>query len=377
MNKAITIPSPLASPAVRQAALRPRRLSPVDDESAWTADTFRSDDWIRHLSDTHLREIDGAIAKLVRRGRALETVTRHDFEAPAFATFLQEFIHRDIGRRGFGMLRGFPSDKYSCEEIEMFFWGMGTLMGKCVSQNADGDRLGHVRDQGRDYDALNVRGYQTQAHLPFHCDPSDVVGLFCLNKARAGGLSSVVSGISMYNVLLREKPQYLDLLYRGFLYDRRGEETEYQAPISDFVPAYSYLDGDLSIRYVRKSMETAQQKLQVPFTDEEREVLDYMEDLSRREDLVYSMMLEPGDMQFCNNYLVLHSRTQYEDHEKPEDKRHMLRLWVQIPDIRKLAPEFIELHAGSGWSRREGIPARNAPMPILAEAARSLEGATT
>jgi len=362
-------PSPLRSPAVRQAALRPRRLAPVHDESAWTAATFRSDDWIRHLSATHLREIDSAIARLVSRGRALDTVTRHDVEAPAFAEFLQTFIHHDLGRRGFGMLRGFPADKYSREEIEMFFWGMGTLMGKCVSQNADGDRLGHVRDQGRDYNALNVRGYQTQAHLPFHCDPSDVVGLFCLNKAREGGLSSVVSGISMYNVLLQEKPQYLDLLHRGFLYDRRGEETEYQAPISDFVPAYSCMDGDLSIRYVRKSMETAQQKLQTPFSDEELEVLDYMEALSRREDLVYSMMLEPGDMQFCNNYLVLHSRTQYQDHDQPEKKRHMLRLWVKIPGIRKLAPEFIELHPDTGWSRREGIPARNAPMPILEETA--------
>jgi len=367
MGSAINFPSPLASAAVRQAALRPRRLTTVHDDSAWTAETFRDDAWIRRLTATHLREIDSNIAKLVSRGRALNTVTRNDIDAPAFAAFLQTFIGQDLARRGFGMLRGFPADKYSREEIEMFFWGMGTLMGKCVSQNGDGDRLGHVRDQGRDYNALNVRGYQTQAHLPFHCDPSDIVGLLCLNKARTGGLSSVVSGISMYNVLLQEKPQYLDLLYRGFLYDRRGEETEYQSPISDFVPAYSYMDGDLSIRYVRKSMETAQQKLQKPFSDEELEVLDYMEALSRREDLVYSMMLEPGDMQFCNNYLVLHSRTEYEDDDEPAKKRHMLRLWVKVPALRKLAPEFVELHAETGWSRREGIPARNAQMPILEE----------
>lgn len=369
IDSSINYCSPLASAAVRQASLRPRRLTPVLDDSAWNAETFRNDDWIRQLSPTHLREIDSNIAKLVSRGRALSTVTRHDIEAPEFAAFLKEFIGHDLGRRGFGMLRGFPTGKYSEQETEMFFWGMGTLMGKCVSQNGDGDRLGHVRNQGRDYNALNVRGYQTQAHLPFHCDPSDVVGLFCFNKARAGGLSSVVSGISMYNAVLAEKPQYLDLLYRGFRYDRRGEETEYQTPISDFVPTFSDMDGDLSIRYVRKSMETAQQKLQRPFTDEEFEVLDYMEALSRREDLVYSMTLEPGDMQFCNNYLVLHSRTEYDDYEELEKKRHMLRLWVKIPEIRKLAPEFIELHPDSGWSRREGIPARNAQMPILEEAA--------
>lgn len=355
---------PFESASYQASALRPRRLELVRDESAWNANTYKgSDAWIRHLTGEHLGEIDRAINDLVRQGRTLDTVTQNDFKAKSFATFLKDFTEYDVAQRGFGMIRGFPAADYTTEEVEMFFWGVGTLMGKCVSQNAAGHRLGHVRDQGLNYDALNVRGYQTRAHLPFHCDPSDVVGLLCFNKALEGGLSSVVSGIAMYNEILRERPQYLDLLHRGFVYDRRGEETAYQGALSDYVPVYSYFGGDLSIRYVRKSMETAQQKLGVDFTDEEFEVLDYMEALSRREDLVYSMMLEPGDMQFCNNYLVLHSRTNYKDHEALEDKRHMLRLWLQIPGIRHLAPEFIELDEQSGWSRREGIPAKGAPTP--------------
>lgn len=361
---------PFQSPSYQASALRSRRLEAVRDESSWNANTYKdSDAWIRHLTAVHLGEIDSAINTLVSQGRTLDTVTQKDFKADSFAAFLKDFTDNDVGKRGFGMIRGFPAADYSKEQVEMFFWGLGTLMGKCVSQNAAGHRLGHVRDQGLNYDALNVRGYQTRAHLPFHCDPSDVVGLLCFNKAVKGGLSSVVSGIAMYNEILRERPQYLDLLHRGFVYDRRGEETAYQGALSDYVPVFSYFGGDLSIRYVRKSMETAQQKLGIDFTDEEYEVLDYMEQLSRREDLVYSMMMEPGDMQFCNNYLVLHSRTDYEDHEEIEKKRHMLRLWVQVPGIRQLAPEFIELDERSGWSRREGIPAKGAPAPKEIEAA--------
>ncbi|WP_353147431.1 TauD/TfdA family dioxygenase [Pollutimonas bauzanensis] len=360
MNKQISMPSPFTSASVRASSLRSRRLEPVTDESAWTASTFKnSDAWIRHLGAEHLQEIDREMASLVRQGRTLNTVGKDDIRAPKLAEFVQDLLWQDVARRGFGLIRGFPVDKYSQDEIEMFFWGLGALMGKCVSQNAAGHRLGRVRDQGLNYDALNVRGYQTRANLPFHCDPSDVVGLFCVNKAVSGGLSSVVSGISMYNEILRERPQYLDLLYRGFVYDRRGEETQYQSPISDYVPVFGYLNDDLSIRYVRKSMETAQKKLGIDFTPEEFEVLDYMEALSQREDMIYSMMLEPGDMQFCNNYLVLHSRTDYEDHEEHSKKRHMLRLWVQVPEIRQLAPEFIELDTRSGWSRREGIPAKD------------------
>lgn len=352
----------LSSASYRQSALRPRRLTPVNDDSAWTARTFKDGDgWIRHLTVDHLNEIESALNNLISKGRTLDTVTPQDFQAAKLSSFLKDLIRDDIAKRGFGMIRGFPVQQYNQNEMEMFFWGVGTLMGKGVSQNAAGHRLGHVRDQGLNYNTLNVRGYQTRAHLPFHCDPSDVVGLFCVNKAVSGGLSSVVSGIAMYNEILRERPQYLDLLYRGFIYDRRGEETEHQSALSDFVPVYSLLDGDLSMRYVRKSMETAKEKQGQPFADDELEVLDYMEALSHREDLIYSMMLEPGDMQFCNNYLVLHSRTDYEDHQELEKKRHMLRLWLQIPGIRNLAAEFIELDEKSGWSRREGIPAKNAP----------------
>jgi hypothetical protein len=337
-------------------------MSPVQDACSWNAHTFKtSTEWIRVLKPEHIEAIDEAIVKLVERGVTLATVRAGDLRLPALEPLLKEFLEFDVRQRGFGLIRGFPVHRYTVEQSAMFFWALGTCMGKPVSQNADGDRLGAVRSKGLDFHALNVRGYQTTAHLPFHCDPSDVVGLLCINKGLRGGLSSVVSGISMYNCILEEHPEYLELLYRGFRYDRRGEEAFYQAPISDPVPVFSYCEPDLSIRYVRQSMETAQKKLGVPFTPEEREVLDYMEELSQRESLVYSMMLEPGDMQFCNNYTVLHSRTAYE--QDPDRPRHLMRLWIKVPEIRRLAPELIEYDPASGWSRREGIPARNAPMP--------------
>jgi hypothetical protein len=341
-----------------------RRLQPIAGASTWDAYTFRqSDSWIRTLTGKHIDEIDRAISHLSSAGLTLATVRPQDLRIPGLEGFLADFLSEDVIKRGFGMIRGFPVGRYSEAQAGMFFWALGSHMGKAVSQNANGDRLGSVRNQGLDYDALNVRGYQTRAHLPFHCDPSDVVGLLCINKAKRGGLSSVVSGTSMYNRILAERPQYLDLLYRGFRYDRRGEEAPYQEGISGQVPVFSYCGGDLSIRYVRKSMETAQLKLNTPFTAEELEVLDYMEELSSSPDLVYSMMMEPGDMQFCNNYTVLHSRTGFEEQDDPARKRHMMRLWIKVPGIRHLAADFIEYDEASGWSRREGIPARGAPMP--------------
>lgn len=340
----------------------------VSDRSAWTrAGMERDRSWTHQLTPTYLAEIDAAIEGLRRNNRTLDTLTRADFPFPTFGVFLKRFLWHDVAERGFGVIRGLPVRDYSEEEAGMLFWGIGTHLGVGVSQSAQGDRLGHVRSQGLDYDALNVRGYQTNHHLAFHCDPSDVVGLLCLRRAKEGGFSSLVSGTSIHNVILDEHPEYLPLLYNGFPYDRRGEETPYQNPVSDLVPVFAHVDGELSIRYVRKSIETGREKLNQPFSAFEEEVLAYLDSLTVREDLCLPMMLEDGDMQFVNNYTILHSRTGFVDHEDPARWRHMLRLWLKVPGFRKLDPALIEYDEASGWSRREGILPPTAPMPKTVE----------
>ena len=65
------------------------------------------------------------------------------------------------------------------------------------------------------------------------------------------------------------------------------------------------------------------------------------------------MMMEPGDMQFCFNHTILHSRTEFEEWDEPDRRRHLLRLWLNIPNGRKLAPEFADRYgAGTGM----GVP---------------------
>jgi hypothetical protein len=38
--------------------------------------------------------------------------------------------------------------------------------------------------------------------------------------------------------------------------------------------------------------------------------------------------------------VTLHDRTAYDDYDDPERKRHMMRLWLEMPNHRKLAPDF-------------------------------------
>jgi len=63
------------------------------------------------------------------------------------------------------------------------------------------------------------------------------------------------------------------------------------------------------------------------------------------------MELERGDLQLLNNYVVIHSRTNFEDHDESERKRHLLRLWLSIPQGQRLPPlwqeYFGDIEAGS------------------------------
>src|SRR4029450_13302422 len=120
--------------------------------------------------------------------------------------------------RGFLVLRGLPVARYSDDDVGAIFWGMGRYLGSPLYQNPQGDLLGHVYDHGRTYGNIDVRGYETNAYLPYHTDAGDMVGLLCLRRGIEGGLSSIVSSTTVHNEILAQHPEYLGLLYDGYHY---------------------------------------------------------------------------------------------------------------------------------------------------------------
>ena len=57
--------------------------------------------------------------------------------------------------------------------------------------------------------------------------------------------------------------------------------------------------------------------------------------------------LAPGEMYFLNNYTILHARTAFDDHEEEDRRRHLLRLWLEVPGMRPIHPH-INLFDGQG-----------------------------
>ena len=103
---------------------------------------------------------------------------------------------------------------------------------------------------------------------------------------------------------------------------------------------FSFHDAKLSCRYLRQYIELGHDLRGLPLSRVEIEALDVFDSITHDPRIRLYMMLEPGDMQFANNYAVLHSRSQFEDHQVPDHQRKLLRLWLQMPNARHLAPDF-------------------------------------
>lgn len=159
-----------------------------------------------------------------------------------------------------------------------------------------------------------------------------------LAAGKIGGASLIVSAMALYNELLQRYPWYVGVLYNRFNYDWRGEQAKDRPPIYRW-PVFEYYDGQLSCRYSRRMIEFAQQTTGAMLSEIEKEAFDIMDGLI--DELQLNINFEPGDMQFLNNYVILHSRTAFEDYPEPDRKRHLLRLWLAVPHGRRLSPETL------------------------------------
>jgi hypothetical protein len=336
-------------------------MTPITDPKAWRGDRLTNDpSWIATFIDADIAEMERALAAAKSTGRAMAEIGREQFPLPTLAPKLARILDEIRNGRGFVVVRGLPVRRYSDDDVELILWGLGRYLGTPLYQNPQGDLLGHVYDHGRTYGNIDVRGYETNAYLPYHTDAGDVVGLLCLRRGLEGGLSSIVSSVAVHNEILAQRPEFLGLLYNGFYYIRREAALTERGVSERPIPVFGYADGMVSCRYIRNQINAAAVKREIPLTTFERAALDYLDEQTRRADLRLDMDLHPGDIQLINNYTILHSRTGFVDGLEPHQKRHMLRLWLKFPTAWPLSAEF-PTHMGYK-------PAQDTPILIEAEA---------
>jgi len=313
----------------------------------------RPEEWTYHLSETDLAEI--AEATMACQGRDIASITRADFPLPTLGPTLDRLRGELIDGRGFVLLRGLPVEARPIAENAAAYWGIGTYIGSARSQNAKGHVLGHVRDLGLATEDPNVRTYQTTERQHFHTDSCDVVGLLCLKTAKSGGLSSLVSSNTIYNVMAERYPDLVWRLFQPFATDRRGEIPEGKKPWFD-MPVFNDHAGHLSTMYSRTYVRSSQRfPAARRLTEEDVAALDCFDSLAEDKELRLDITFQPGDIQFVHNHTLLHDRTSFVDWPEPERKRHLLRLWLAVPGARPLPPVYAERYGSLQIGDRGGI----------------------
>ena len=100
-------------------------------------------------------------------------------------------------------------------------------------------------------------------------------------------------------------------------------------------------DGRLSLRHNSGYARTAQRIESCPrLSEAQNEVMSLIDRLAFDEKIRFDVQLEEGDMLFINNYQVMHARSEFEDYEEPERRRHLMRLWLYLHRGRPLEPDF-------------------------------------
>jgi hypothetical protein len=324
--------------------------------------------WCLALREADVAEIEAALAQV--REKPILEIGAADFPVPGLRERLEAVKNEVLHGQGFYVVRGLPIERYDIGEAARIFWGLGAQWGEAVSQNGKGHVLGHVKDLGLDYSKPETRGYQTNARLPYHTDSSDIVGLLCLKKSKSGGASSLVSTTTVYNEMVRRRPDLAAVLMQPVYRTRWGEVPEGRKPYYGTSP-FTLVNGRVICTYVRSATRKAQLMDVVPrITPAQEEAMDMFDALANDPALHLDMAFEPGDMQWVCNHSIAHSRTAYEDFPEPEKRRHLLRLWLACDDGPALPDAFTGEHQGmTKGGRPDGIKVPGVPLaaPLRAE----------
>lgn len=329
---------------------------PVNSPAAWRGEAVRAaGDWIERFSDAELGEIEQALDRAEAGGRPLARMRAADLPLPTVASRIAGWREQIANGRGFVLIRGLPVSDWSEQRAQRFFWGFGQHFGEPGAQNPDGDLLGHVRNIDSSADE---RFYRTDKAIAVHTDAADVVGLMCLQPARQGGLSRIASSVTVFNALRRRHPALTDRLFEPMWFDTHGDGGIPAYPIEPCAWDGRTLRTFWQSDYFRSAPQFGHVP---PLSDDEHTLLDAWDEIANDPDHCLDMDLQAGDIQLLSNHTQLHARTGFTDWDTRERRRHLLRLWLSLPQPESLTDRWRRTRAHArvvGRAARELIRTR-------------------
>ena len=342
----------------------------VESPAAWYGSVLKHNRslWTHILDELEVNELLDAGEAFVNSGTPLGKINPTNFKLRRLSDFLGGLQSTLKYGLGFQLISGLPVEDCSAEMRAAIFCGVGSHLGNARSQNAAGHLLGHVRDIGLDINDPKSRIYQTTSRQSFHTDSTDVVGLLCIKEAKEGGDSMLASSMTGFNEILKRRPDLVPCLFNPVATDRRGEVPEGCNPYFT-IPVFNYFENHLSCIYQRNYINSAKRFDDAPkLTAEQIEALDLLDEIVNEPNIHLRMRLKPGDMQFVYNHTMLHDRTAFVDWPEKAQRRHLLRLWLALPNDRPLPPIYAERYGSIEIGNRGGVITKETVLHAPVEA---------
>jgi len=312
-----------------------------------------SSQWLFELDIKAIDELKRSVDTVQAAGQGFLELKRDDVPLPHLESQLLELRQEILHGRGFVQMRKLPVDDLDLTQTAIMFWVLGLYLGDAVaSQNKHGHALGHVRNLGQTVDNPTQRGPYSSDRIPWHVDSCDIVGLCCVKTAITGGESSIASSALIYNELLAARPDLVEALLAPVYRDRRDEVPAGKPPWYA-IPVFNWHAGLVSMSVEPTYIGSAGRHFEVePNTDAQIEGVTEIQKIADRVRL--DIAFEPGDVQFLNNYCIVHTRQAFRDSEDLDHRRHLLRLWLLNDDGRALGDAYYDRHGNRTTVKRPG-----------------------
>lgn len=338
----------------------------VGTPAVWmAADLQASNDWLHTFTGVELDELDAAlgVASAHSPDLDLSVLKPEHFPLPTLTALIERVRDQMIDRHGVMLIEGFDVTPYTVDELRVIWFLLGLHVGTPVSQSWRGDVMGDVRDLGTGIGGAAGRGYTSNQELSLHSDSADSTCLFFLQRSKSGGLTRLASSVAVHNEIIRRRPDRMQLLYEPMTVSWQsnqpaGEQGWYMQPV------YGRIGDDVCCAYVPTNVTLAAQNVGAPpLTVEQIDAVNYVREVASEPQFWVERQLEAGAMLFCNNHTAFHMRTEFEDWDDPARKRHLLRLWLSLPNGRRL-PDTFEAFFGdtAPGAVRGGYPSRDGQL---------------
>ncbi|MCB1744410.1 MAG: TauD/TfdA family dioxygenase [Gammaproteobacteria bacterium] len=335
---------------VRQPIVR----QPISGPAAWRGEQLREPaEWTIQLSAEQIEDIEQALAGCEARRLSLFDVGREDFPLPVAGPALEALSSGLEDGHGFALLRGLPVARWGEARSRLALWGLGTHLGWAEVQDAAGNLMHDVRDVGRRFGSDDtIRYFQTRESIDFHNDGADIFALMCLKAGLQGGRSRLASAVEVFNEIVRRRPDLAEVLQQPFHFDARGQHSG--GARTQHIPVYAFEQGAPSIIMKSMYIRAAQRFEDVPpLSQAQVEALALLDSIPEEPGMALEFDLSPGDVLFGNNHTVLHARTAFTNRDEPGEQRHLLRLWLTVPNGRPLPPHYADTREfGPSYARR-------------------------